>query len=88
MLTYKPHGTIILTGGQKNMTKKVKKEHKYRVSIYLGKELYEQIKLVAEFLGLPIATTTKILLQTGYQIGNAMEQKITQEALKNGKSKI
>lgn len=48
--------------------------HKYRVSVYLGKDLYEKIETMAKFMGIPVATCTKILLSTGFEMASAMEQ--------------
>lgn len=48
-------------------------KHKYRVSVYLGKELYEQIEDMANILGISISTMTKIILNTGFQIANTMD---------------
>lgn len=64
------------------------KEHKYRVSVYLGKELYETLSGMAKFMNIPLATATRILLETGVKLGSALDNKGT-EALKNyGKSKV
>lgn len=73
---------------QKENSNKVTRPHKYRVSIYLGKDLYETLNGMARFLDLPMATMTKILLQTGVQIGNALDAKSTEDLKKYGKSKI
>lgn len=59
-------------------------KHKYRVSVYLGKETYEKIEKLADFLGLPVATATKVLLTTGIQISEQLEKGVKI----NGESKI
>lgn len=51
-----------------------KYNNKYRLTIYLGKELYEKLAQLSDMLGIPLSTTTKILLQTGLQIGEALEK--------------
>lgn len=51
-----------------------KPKHRYRVSIYLGKETYEQIEAQANALCLPVATMTRIILETGFQIAKAIEK--------------
>ena len=51
-----------------------KNNNKYRLTIYLGKELYEKLSQVSEMLGIPLSTTTRILLETGIQIGEALEK--------------
>lgn len=62
-----------------------KKENaKYRTTVYLGKELYFSLQETADMLGISISTLCKILLKTGYEIGNSIERNITG----NGKSKI
>ena len=49
-------------------------KHKYRVSIYLGKENYELIKDLGNMLGLPVGTMARIILETGLQISKTMEK--------------
>lgn len=49
-------------------------KHKYRVSLYLGKETYEQVKELADFLGLPVSTMTRVILETGLQISKTLEK--------------
>jgi hypothetical protein len=49
-------------------------KHKYRVSLYLGKDTYDQIEQLAQFLGLPIATMTRVILETGLQISKTLEK--------------
>ena len=49
-------------------------KHRYRVSIYLGKETYQQIERLAIELGIPVATMTRIILDTGLQISKANEK--------------
>lgn len=69
-------------------TKNKQKPHKYRVSVYLGKELYETLNGMANFMQLPLATATRILLETGVQVGTAIDKKNTKELRKYGKSKV
>lgn len=64
----------------------MKSNHKYRVSIYLGKELYEEIETMAQFMGIPVATATKILLSTGFELSKAVEQNFV-KSLKKGEKK-
>lgn len=71
----------------KNVTNKVSKQHKYRVSLYLGKELYETIYGVSQFLNLPVATTTRILLETGVHLANSLDKQSVNEVKKYGKGK-
>ena len=51
-----------------------KYNNKYRLTIYLGKELYEKLTQLSNMIGISLSTTTKILLQTGLQIGEALEK--------------
>ena len=51
-----------------------KNNNKYRLTIYLGKELFEKLTQVSEMLGIPLSTATRILLETGIQIGEALEK--------------
>lgn len=64
----------------------MKSNHKYRVSIYLGKELYEEIETMAQFMGIPVATATKILLSSGFELSKAVEQNFV-KSLKKGEKK-
>lgn len=54
-------------------------KHRYRVSLYLGKETYEQIDQLAQFLGLPIATMARVILDTGLQISKELEKGVVAE---------
>lgn len=49
-------------------------KHRYRVSLYLGKDNYEQIKELADMLGLPVGTMARIILETGLQISKTLEK--------------
>lgn len=68
-------------------TNKVSKPHKYRVSLYLGKELYETISGMAQFMNIPVATATRILLETGVHLANTIDKQSVQEVRNYGKSK-
>lgn len=59
------------------------KPHKYRVSVYLGKELFDDLNGIANFLGIPLASLCKILLQTGKEFADSMER-----SFPNGGKKI
>lgn len=60
-------------------------KHKYRVQVYLGKELYEKLEELSNFMGIPVATVAKLLLKTGFELSNAIERKM--ELSINGKDK-
>lgn len=51
-------------------------KHKYRVQVYLGKELYERLEEIAKFMGVPISTATKLILNTGFEFGTMMEKAV------------
>lgn len=51
-----------------------KYNNKYRLTIYLGKENYEKLSQISEMLGIPLSTTTRIILETGMQISEALEK--------------
>ena len=59
-----------------------KNNNKYRITIYLGKENYEKLSQISEMLGIPLSTTTRILLETGMQIGEALEKGVNLNANK------
>ena len=59
-----------------------KDKNKYRINLYLGKKNYEILKNMADTLQLPIATITRILLDTGLSVANTIEKK---DILANGK---
>lgn len=48
-------------------------KHDYRVSIYLGKNLYNEIKERAQEMGLSISQLLKLLISTGLEFGKALE---------------
>lgn len=54
---------------EKNATNK----HKYRVNLYLGKELYNSLSVLADGLHLPLSTTTRIILETGVNFANKVD---------------
>lgn len=51
-----------------------KTKHRYRVSVYLGKENYEQLEGLADLLNLPVASMTRVLIETGFQVARAIEK--------------
>ena len=48
-------------------------KHKYRVQIYLGKEMYEKLEVMSKFMGIPVATVAKLILNTGFELSNVLE---------------
>ena len=53
-----------------------KNNNKYRLTLYLGKENYEKLSQISEMLGIPLSTAARILLETGMQIGEALEKEV------------
>ena len=51
-----------------------KTKHRYRVSVYLGKENYEPLEGLAVALNLPVASMTRVLIETGFQVAKAIEK--------------
>ena len=51
-----------------------KTKHRYRVSVYLGKENYEQLEGLAVALNIPVASMTRVLIETGFQVAKAIEK--------------
>lgn len=49
-------------------------KHKYRVNIYLGKEIFQRLEEDAKTTGIPITTLAKIMLLTGYQFTESIEE--------------
>lgn len=58
-------------------------KHKYRVQVYLGKELYERLEEIAKFMGVPISTATKLILNTGFEFGTMMEKAVLKNVVNN-----
>ena len=48
----------------------------YKITIYLGKELHEKLKSISKALGIPLATTTKLILKTGMELSQIIESNI------------
>jgi predicted DNA-binding protein len=58
-------------------------KHKYRVQIYLGKEMYERLESISKFMGIPVATVAKLILNTGFELSNVLENQM-KKGLENG----
>lgn len=48
-------------------------KHRYRVSVYLGKDNYTTIKELADALGISVAQMTRVMIDTGLQIAKSVE---------------
>ena len=53
----------------------MKPNHKYRVSVYLGKDLYNELEEMGNAVGLSVATMAKIILTTGKQVADSLDRK-------------
>ena len=60
----------------------MKTNHKYRVSIYLGKEMYEEFDKISKFMGISINTLSKIILTTGYELSKSLDKDLKEGVLK------
>ena len=61
--------------------------HKYRVTVYLGKDLHDQLSEMANFMGIPLATATKLLLKTGFEMSKALESQAQKALAKTNERK-
>lgn len=52
-------------------------KHKYRVSIYLGKENYEELEKIADKMMIPVSTLCKIIFATGFELSKQIEKGAT-----------
>lgn len=59
----------------KMTTNKVSKKHKYRVSIYLGKEGFETLTAMAHSMQIPLASATRIIIDTGLSMAKVFDRK-------------
>lgn len=57
-------------------------KHRYRVSVYLGKETYTQIEDLGKMLALPVSTMTRVILETGLQIAKEIEKGENENGIK------
>lgn len=79
-------GKYYYINGCKTEEGNMKDNHKYRVSVYLGKELYSQIEQMAKALDIPMATTTKLLLSTGFELSKTLEPSLKKSLEKGGQN--
>lgn len=63
-----------------------KSNHKYRVSVYLGKELYDELDKSAKIMGVSLSTLCKIVLNTGYELSKSLENRM-KGGINNGEVK-
>ncbi len=60
----------------------MKSNHKYRATIYLGKEIYEELDKLAEELTMSVAQMAGIIFRTGYDVSKSLMRK---EVKRDGK---
>lgn len=51
-----------------------KANHKYRATIYLGKEIYESLETMAQVLHLSVPTIAAIIFKTGWEISKQLDK--------------
>lgn len=59
----------------------MKSNHKYRATIYLGKDIYEELDKMANVLCMSVSQLTGVMFRTGYDISKQLDRK---EDKKNG----
>lgn len=47
--------------------------HKWQVSVYLGKERYQQIEQMAKLLNVSVSQAVRIMLETGMYLADVFE---------------
>lgn len=57
-----------------------KANHKYRATIYLGKDIYEELEKMSKLFNMSVATLTTIMFKTGWEMSKSIER-----GLKDGK---
>lgn len=50
----------------------MKTNHKYRVNVYLGKELYTKMDNLSKDIGVPLASMLKMLINLGVDFADNM----------------
>ncbi len=61
-----------------------KSKHKYRVSVYLGKEHYEFLEEMSQFMGVSISTLAKIIMNTGFELSKSLDSNFMKGGQNNG----
>lgn len=52
----------------------MKPNHKWRVNVYLGKDLYTELEDMGNLLGLSVSQMARIILTQGKQVADTMER--------------
>lgn len=53
-----------------------KSNHKYRATIYFGKDIYEELEKMSNQFGISVATLATIIFKTGWEVSGAIERSI------------
>lgn len=53
----------------------MKSKHKYRTSVYLGKENYEKLNSLATDMGLSVSQIVRVMLDTGIHLAESVDRK-------------
>ena len=54
----------------------MKPNHKWRVNVYLGKDLYTELEDMGNLLGLSVSQMARIILTQGKQVADTMERNV------------
>lgn len=60
----------------------MKNNHKYRATIYLGKEIFEEVQAMAKLFGMSVSQLTGVMFRTGYDFSKTLDRK---EVKRDGK---
>lgn len=53
----------------------MKSNHKYRATIYLGKDIYETLEKAANVLGVSVSQIAGVIFRTGFDISKQLDMK-------------
>ena len=59
-----------------------KSNHKYRATLYFGKEIYEDLEKMSKAFGISVSTLATIIFKTGWEVSRSLDRK---EETTNGK---
>ena len=57
-------------------------KHRYRATIYFGKEIWEDLDRMSKQFGISVATLATIIFKTGFEMSKSLDRK---EDSKDGK---
>lgn len=68
-----------------------KSNHKYRATIYLGKDIYTELEKLSNTLGIGLTSLAGIIFKTGWEMSKMIDKQtqdavnVVVEAIQNGK---